>query len=141
MTPSYRYDVFVSYRHAAPDLPWVRTRLAPRLTASGVRVCIDHECFVYGQPLVLEMERAVLESHYTVLILTPAYLLGAFAEFENLLATHLGLEQQHRRLIPVLREPCEVPLRIRYKLCLDMTDDSAFEADADRLCSELLSDD
>jgi hypothetical protein len=137
MTRAYRYDVFVSYRSAEPDSIWVRTQLVPRLTEDGLRVCVDYENFELGKPLVQLMEDAVVASRYTLAILTPAYLRGPFATFERALATHLELEQQQRRLLVAMRERTDPPLSIKYKLWLDMTDDSIFDATAARLCAEL----
>jgi hypothetical protein len=57
--PTLPYDVFVSYRHAAPDGPWVRDVLVPRLRETGLRVFVDFDTFRLGAPLVLEMARGV----------------------------------------------------------------------------------
>jgi TIR domain len=131
------YDVFISYRRQEPDRTWVRERLVPRLRAKGLRVCIDDESFRLGEPLVLEMARAVEQSRYTLAILSPAYLRGNFAELENVLAEHLGLEQGRRRLLLVVREPCTPRLGLRARLWLDLTDDASFEPGITRLVSEL----
>ena len=88
---SFVYDVFVSYRHQEPDKTWVRKTLFPRLGDAGLRACIDFRDFRLGVPLVTEMERAVEQSRYTLAILSPAYLKGNFAAFENVLSQHLGL--------------------------------------------------
>jgi hypothetical protein len=119
----YRYDAFVSYRHQEPDKTWVRQSFVPALEAAGLRVCVDHRDFQLGAPLVTEMARAVEESRTTVAVLTPAYLQGRFTELENVLAEHVGLEQRAVRLIYVVREPCEPPLRMRARLRLDLTTD------------------
>ena len=58
------------------------------------------------------MELAVVGSRYTLAILTPTYLEGNFAEFENLIAQQLGLEKSAQRLLLVLREPCQPSLRL-----------------------------
>ena len=137
MSQQFSSDAFISYRSAEPDKTWVRTRLVPRLKDDALRVCVDYENFRLGQPLVALMQDAVVNSRYTVVVLTPAYLKGPFATFEQAIATHLELEQQRRRLIFVMREPTEVPLSIRYKLWLDMTDDSTFDDMAAQLSAEL----
>lgn len=116
----FRYDAFISYRHQEPDKTWVRRFFVPALEAAGLRVCIDHRDFQLGLPLVTEMARAVEESRTTVAVLTPAYLEGRFTELENVLAEHVGLEERAVRLIYVLREPCEPPLRMRARLRLDL---------------------
>ena len=133
----FAYDVFLSYRGQEPDKSWVRKTLRPRLEAEGLRVCIDHRDFRLGAPLVLEMARAVEQSRYTLAVLSPAYLTSNFAELENVLAEHLGLEQGQRRLLAVLRQDCTPRLGMRARLWLDMTDDAEFETDLARLAYEL----
>ncbi|MEM9092026.1 MAG: toll/interleukin-1 receptor domain-containing protein [Cyanobacteria bacterium P01_F01_bin.53] len=134
---SFAYDVFVSYRHREPDKGWVRKVLVPRLEAAGVRACIDYRDFRLGAVLVKEMERAVVESKYTLAVLTPTYLQSNFTEFENVIAEHLGLEESARRLLLVTREACDPSLRMRARLQLDMTDDNEFEVAAVRLIEAL----
>jgi hypothetical protein len=124
----YHYDAFVSYRHQEPDKAWVRSFLVPTLEAAGLRVCLEHRDFRRRAPLVTEMARAVEQSRTTVAVLTPAYLEGRFAELENVLAEHLGLEERAVRLIYVVREPCEPPLRMRARLRLDLTTEAEVEA-------------
>lgn len=114
MSPSqqrrFRYDVFISYSHR--NQKWVRGWLVPQLKDAGLRVCIDHESFEPGAPSITEMERAVLQSRKTVLVLTPEYLQSAWAEFENILVQTIDPAAHQRRLIPILLIHCELPLRI-----------------------------
>lgn len=121
------YDVFVSYRQREPDLGWVRKRLLPALKEQGLKVCIDFECFRLGAHLMNEMERAVLQSRYTLAVLSPDYLESNWTELENVLAEHLGAENRERRLIAVMRRDCKPGLRFRARLWLDMQSDAAFE--------------
>jgi TIR domain len=137
MTDDFDYDVFVSYRRAEPDRAWVHGRLVPRLCADGLLVCIDDDSFRLGAPLVLEMERAVQASRYTLAVLTSQYVASSFTELENVLAEHLGLERTERRLVVVMRELMRPRLSMRARLSLDMTDDAEFEAAAARLCAQL----
>lgn len=130
---SEAYDVFVSYRWAEPDASWVRGYLVPGLRAAGLRVCLDVDSFRLGAPIVLEMGRAVEESRYTLLVLTPAYLEGGFAEMESVLAEHLGLEERQQRLLVVSREPARARLGLRARLALDMADDDTVDAQLARL--------
>ena len=118
--PSFDYDVFISYSHA--DRAWVRGELLKRLEASGLRVCIDYRDFQPGAPSVTEMERAVLTSRKTVLVLTPAYVASAWTEFETLMLQTLDPAARQRRIIPLLKARVELPLRIRYLNYLDFSD-------------------
>jgi hypothetical protein len=115
----------------------VHDRLVPRLRADGLAVCLDDDCFRLGAPLILEMERAIVTSRYTIAVLTPGYVQSGFTELENVMAEHLGLERAERRLLAVMREPTEPRLGIRMRLLLDMTDDSRFEAAVLRLSEQL----
>ncbi len=130
-------DLFISYSHQEPDRSWVRRRLLPRLEREGLRVCVDYRDFRLGAPLVLEMARAVEQSRYTLAVLSPAYLASNFAELENVLAEHLGLEKGQRRLLTVMRQDCTPRLGMRARMWLDMTDDAEFEAAVARLAYEL----
>ena len=131
------YDVFLSYRHQEPDKTWVRKTLLPKLEALGLKACIDYRDFRLGAPIINEMERAVEQSRYTLGILTPSYLESNFAQLENILSEHLGLEKSQRRWIAVMREECKPRLRIRARMWLDMNDDDEFDANLARLVYEL----
>ncbi len=135
MADTFVYDVFVSYSHK--DQGWVRGTLVPRLRMAGLKVCIDHECFEPGAPSVAEMERGVLTSRKTLLVLTPAYLQSAWTEFENLMLQTLDAANRARRLIPLLKEKCELPLRIGYLTYVDMTDPAEEAAAWERLLKAL----
>ena len=133
----YDYEVFISYRHQEPDRQWVRKTLEPALTAQGLRVCIDYRDFRPGFLLLKQIERAVEQSYYTLAILSPRYLQSNFAELENVMAEHLGLERSERRLITVTREACKPRLSMRAHLQLDMTRDDEFDSNLIILANEL----
>jgi TIR domain len=130
-----RYDVFLSYSHR--DEKWVQKWLLPRLEAEGLRVCIDFRDFELGAPSLVEMERSVLQSQRTLLILTPEYLSSEWAEFENILAQTLDPAARQRRLIPLLLKPCELPLRIRSLTYLDLSKPESREFQLNRLLKHL----
>jgi hypothetical protein len=131
------YDVFVSYRQQEPDKTWVRKTLVPRLKAEGLKVFIDYLDFRLGAPIVTEMERAVVQSRYTVGVLSPSYLKSNFTDLESILAEHIGLEQSQQRFIGVMHETCKPRLGIRARYYLDMTDEEEFGAAVDRLVAQL----
>jgi Caspase domain/TIR domain len=133
----FAYDAFISYRQRDPDKAWVRKTLVPRLKAAGLKVFIDHVDFRLGAPIVTEMERAVIQSRYTVGVLSPHYLESNFTDLESILAQHIGLEQSQLRFIGVMREVCRPRLAIAARYYLDMTDEEEFEAAVARLVSQL----
>lgn len=103
-------DVFLSYSHADKD--WVRNTLLPRLESRGFTVVIDYRDFRGGSFSVEEMQRGVLESRHLLLVLTPSYVASEWARFENVMAQTLDPAAVQRRLIPILREKCDVPVRL-----------------------------
>jgi hypothetical protein len=130
-----QYDVFVSYRHCEPDMSFVRSQLVPALQAAGFCTCLDVECFVIGYPLILQMQTAVRESRYTLVVLSRAYLEGSFARAENVMAT---LPSSESRLIVLQLQTCDGShLRERSRLWLDLTAETDFPAIVDRLAQEL----
>jgi hypothetical protein len=135
--PSRPYDAFISYRRREPDRQWVHDRLVVALRSRGLRICLDDDDFRLGQPVVLEMERAVEQSRYTVAVLTPEWVMSSYTEFEEVLARTLGLETGAWPVIAVVRRPTPLPLRLRAVTALDMSDDATFEPDLDRLCAAL----
>ncbi len=132
---SFVYDVFISYSHQNDK--WVQEWLLPRLKAVGLKVCIDFRDFDPGAPSVAEMERAVLKSRKTCLVLTPAYLASEWSEFENVMAQTLDPAAHQRRLLPLLLEPCELPLRIGMLTYLDFTQPERAEFQLERLIGAL----
>jgi hypothetical protein len=131
-----RYDVFLSYEQEEPHKTWVRKVLRPRLASAGLRA-IDQRDFRLGAATVLEMERAVEQSRYTLAVLTPGYVENSFSELEGVLAQHLGREKGERRLLAIMRENTTPRLGLRAQMWLDMTDDTEFEINVERLVYEL----
>jgi hypothetical protein len=120
MPDDFAYDVFVSY--SSQDRTWVRGELLTQLEAAGLKVFIDFRDFDVGAPGITEMERGVLTSHKTLLVLTPAYLKSQWTEFENLMLQTLDPAARGRRLIPLLRDKCDLPTRIGMLTYVDFTD-------------------
>jgi hypothetical protein len=131
----FAYDAFISYSHH--DGRWVQAELLSRLEAAGLHVCIDFRDFQPGAPTLTEIERAIRSSQRTLLVLSPAYLASQWGEFEALLLQTLDPPNQQRRLIPLLKEPCELPLRIRFLTYLDLSDPSRASQSWPRLINTL----
>ena len=125
--PEIPYDVFISYSHADSD--WVFEWLVSRLKEAGIKVCTDRESFELGVPALINMENAVATSRHTLLVLTPAYLASEWTMYEQILTQTqdpIGLRQ---RTIPVLRQPCEPPMRIAMLTYADLTGKRDAEAE------------
>ncbi|MEM1307884.1 MAG: TIR domain-containing protein [Cyanobacteria bacterium P01_H01_bin.153] len=116
----YDYDVFISYSTA--DKAWVRGELLTRLQKAGLKVCIDYEDFRAGAPAIKEIERAAMTSRKTLLVLTPNYLASEWTEFERYLLQTRDPNNTDLRLLPVLKEVCDLPPSIGYLSYVDFTD-------------------
>jgi len=111
MALPYRYDIFISY--SSKDGDWVRKTLLPRLETHGFSVMIDFRDFKSGSFSVEEMQRGVHESKHTILVLTKNYIASDWTKFENVMAQTIDPGAVQRKIIPVLREDCNIPLRLK----------------------------
>jgi tetratricopeptide (TPR) repeat protein len=116
----YDYDVFISY--SSEDKKWVRDELLTRIEGSGLRAFIDYRDYRPGAPRIEECQRGVEESRKTLLVLSPAYVAGEWEQSVDLMVQTLDPAARERRLIPLLKEDCEKPLRIRTLTHVDFTD-------------------
>lgn len=117
---TFAYDVFISY--SWKDQEWVRGPLLQRLESHSLRVCIDVRDFQPGAPIVTEMERAVLTSRYTLVVLTPDFVNSSWTQFEEVLTFTIAHGFKHRRVIPLLKAACAPPPRIQALTAVDFTD-------------------
>lgn len=131
-TQPFAYDVFVSY--SSQDKTWVRGELLTRLEAAGLTVFID---FRIGAPSITEMERGVTTSRKTLLVLTPAYLASQWTAFETLMLQTLDPANRALRLIPLLKERCDLPTRIGMLTYVDFTDPTEYPYTWPRLLAAL----
>lgn len=120
---SFDYDVFVSY--GPGDREWVQNELLMQLQAARLRVLLQ------DQSLALAMAEddpdddlatlGVTQSRKTLLVLTPDYLQSStWGDLEHQMRLHLDIAGREQRLVPVLRQDCQLPLRLRYLTCVDL---------------------
>lgn len=129
------YDVFISY--SSKDQDWVHGPLLQRLEGYGLRVCIDFRDFQPGAAIVTEMERAVLTSRYTLLVLTPDFVNSSWSQFQDVLSFTLAHGFKQRRVIPLLKAACAPPLRIQALTAVDFTDPGMHESAYARLLAAI----
>ena len=128
------YDLFIL--HADADRAWVDRYLRYEVGVEPDRLITRHE-FKLGAVITDEFERAVVQSRYTVGVLSPNYLKSNFTDLEGILAEHIGLEESQQRFIGVMRESCKPRLGIRARFYLDMTDEDEFEPALARLVAQI----
>ena len=123
-------DLFVAY--AESDTGWVHGFLLPELGLDS-RSVLTPQDFRPGAALVEELDRAVETARLTVLVLSRAFATSQWSAFAELLATHDTLRRNAARLVPVLLEAYELPLHLDFRVRLDCTARSRWEAEATRL--------
>jgi len=119
------YDVFVSSVRA--DHAWVAGHLVPRLKAAGLHVRAEE--LAYGVPILESLANAIRQSTYVVLVLSPHYLERPMSNAIEHMALVHAIQEQTGSLMPILVEPVDLPLELRWLAPLDATDlESADEA-------------
>jgi len=105
---SYRYDVFISYRRQEPDMGFAKDLLR-RLGSEGITVAFDETDFRANEPFLEEMERCVKESHFTLCVVSPRYLMSGNCEAEARIRKVLDMKERKKRLIPLVLESATMP--------------------------------
>ena len=140
--PNYSHDVFASF--ADDDRDWVEGYLLPALGLPPGRIITNQrtsssESFRPGAVIVNEFERAVACSRFTVLVLSRAYFADQWSVFGEQLSSFASVVGNRDRLIPLLLErDYPLPLHIEFRVSLDCTVQSNWEAEIGRL-RELLA--
>lgn len=101
---SYRFDAYLSYAAAEPDLSWVWEELAPFIEEHRLRYVTAEEVTPPGVPRVVGVEQALKESRRVIVVLTPTYMAAKAVQFDNILAQVESWNQGLFRLLPILRE-------------------------------------
>jgi hypothetical protein len=118
-------DIFISYSH--DDSDWVREELIVNLETHGFSVFADYRDIRSGSLFLESIEAAVLGSRRVIAVLTPAYLLSEWGRLENVMAQTLDPGATQRRIVPVLRQDCVIPIRLRVLQYRDLRDDDPEE--------------
>ncbi|MCL4832083.1 MAG: SUMF1/EgtB/PvdO family nonheme iron enzyme [Caldilineaceae bacterium] len=132
--PEMTYDLFLSY--AQPDEAWVHGYLLDALEQAHIRVWTKEE-FRPGLPLVAEYERAVTQSRFVVLVLTPAYRSEDFGDFVDFLANSYGRRSGSWPVIPLLLQPTPLPERLGHLVPVDATQPAQWPAALARIAGLL----
>ena len=106
--------------------------MLPALGLPADRV-LTKDQFRPGAPVVEEFERAVRDSRFTAVVFTPAYLADEWSVFGEQLASHAAVADGRNRLVPVLLEPCHLPLHVEFRVRLDYTDAARWDTQSARL--------
>lgn len=133
----FDHDVFIS--HGQSETKWVQTTLMPRLASAGLSVITENQ-FTIGRPVVMEIERAVLKSRKTIVVITPEYITNRWRSFELTLAQTLDPAAVASRALPIVRGSCNLPLRLAALVSIDMQDPNPSEEEWQRLIAAATGD-
>ena len=136
----FRYDAYVSY--ADPDSGWVWQTLVPELERSALRIAVSDDVAEPGVARVVNAERGIRQSKRTIVVLSAAYLEDHMADFENVLAQTMGVDEGRHRLIPVKAAPFDrarLPVRLSMLTAVDFTRPERANREFERLIKALRS--
>ncbi|MBU1750485.1 MAG: caspase family protein [Chloroflexi bacterium] len=136
----FRYDAYISYVDQEPDAAWVWDTLVPRLEGAGLRVAVSGDVEEPGVARVVSVERGIQQAKRTVIVLSEAYLADHLADFENVLAQTMGIQEGAYRLLPVRIAPIDphrLPVRLSMLTTLDLAHPRRAEREFDRLVQAL----
>ena len=108
------FDVFVSYTNEDED--FAAEELIPLLEEMNFKVCHHNRDFVPGEPILQNIERCMMQSKRTLVVLSPFFLESNYCMFELCQAVHTNIERGTHRLV-VIKYPeieiSELPLYIK----------------------------
>ena len=106
---------------------WVKGQFLPALGLPPARSS-PRRSFGSAHPGVEEFERAITSSRYVLLVLSPAYASDEWSVYAELLTSHAAVESGAQRLIPLLLQDYDLPLRVDFRVQLDCREASRWEA-------------
>jgi hypothetical protein len=136
----FRYDAYLSFADRVPDSAWVWETLIPWLERQGLRIAVSGSSGDPGVPLVVNTERGIRQAKRTLVVLSQTYLEDNMADFENVAAQSIGIEEGSYRLLPVkigAIDEVRLPSRLRMLTTLDLTHPSRADQEFNRLAAAL----
>jgi len=117
-------DVFISY--SSEDKDWVHDILRPELESHGFSVLTDQN-FKGGALSIEQMVEGVENSRHVIAVMTQNFIESGWAKFETAMAQTLNPDASMRKLIPVLKENCNIPLNLRILHYRDLRNDEEWD--------------
>lgn len=130
MTESSNYDLFIVYADENAD--WVEGFLIPAIGVPPERI-LTKEGFHPGEDKVTAFERAVMQSRYTLLILSPAFFADVWVMYGQSIAAYARVKDQSDRLLPLIRTSCQLPPHLDALISLDCTHETGVQGEVERL--------
>lgn len=113
-------DVFISYSTSDRDFA---ERLARELRSRGLTVWFDRWEIRVGDSIVEKIGDGISAADALVVVLSALSVQSAWVREELNAATVRSLQEKNILLLPVLREPCDIPALLRHRRYADFTSD------------------
>lgn len=123
-------NVFLS--HSSEDKTFAR-KLASELESNEIRVWIDEAEIKVGDSLMDKISHAIDEADFIAVVLSSTSVASEWVMAELKMAMTRELADRQVRVLPILKDKCEIPLFLRDKLYADFTASRAFEEPFDQL--------
>lgn len=127
-------SVFLS--HNSKDKAFAR-KLASMLSENGVEVWIDEAELKVGDSLTQKIGAAIDSTDFLAVVLSHSSVNSPWVQKELSLAMQKELAERQVKVLPILKESCEIPPFLKDKLYADFTDPSSFEGPFARLLHAL----
>jgi len=124
--------VFLSYAHADADKKFV-SALHQRLKRDGIECFFDEVSLAPGANFVLQISQAIDECNYLVIVMSRSYFSAKFAPIEWTAVVSGDPKNERGRLVPLLREECDLPALMKPLSYIDVTSDEKFERNYSRI--------
>jgi len=126
--------VFLS--HSSKDKAFAR-KLASKLQENEIEVWIDEAELRVGDSLTQKIGTGISETDFMAVILSHNSVNSEWVKRELAVAMNRELAEKEVRVLPILKEPCDIPPFLQDKVYADFTDPESFEAPFSRLLHAL----
>lgn len=127
---SNEHTFFISY--SDEDEAWVQGYLIPALDLKNDQYTAKQK-FSPGESKVKCIEKAIRDSRYTFLIISPSYLEDEWVGLSEHLSTYKEISESVINLIPIIYLPCDVPMSVDFKVKLDFSEPGNWETEIKKL--------
>ncbi|WP_291764630.1 toll/interleukin-1 receptor domain-containing protein [Maricaulis sp.] len=112
--------------HSSSDKAGVRD-LAELLTRRGAKVWLDEAEILVGDSIMDQIQTGIEESDYLGVVLSPRSVESIWVKKEVEAALTQEIEMGKVKVVPILLEPCDIPLFLRSKKYADYSADEVRE--------------
>ena len=113
-----RQGISVFLSHSSRDKVFVRS-IVQYLEKHGIRVWLDEADLLAGESLVDRLSQSVLQTHLVLAVLSKNSVASNWVKKELVVAAHQEIDGRTVKIVPILKDDCEVPAFLADKLYLD----------------------